>query len=275
MPAIFARVAGLYHAGRGTYGYAISAPVITLKSSLPNVPDCLPIKGPGITEDHVLTFRGLDGRHAVLCIVLLCAWLGPVQAFARALERDFDLPEQSLERALEQFSVVSGWSVMYPASLADGRTSRAVRGVMLPALALQQLLEDTGLEAQTVADDRVVLRERAGTPLAAAPGPASDDRRRRFGQVQHALRRAFCDDPLLRPGDYRAELAFHVTADGRVDQPELRTGTGEARRDQRLLQTIGDLQLPAAAADLPQPIRLHIQPVPEGRDCGSSRQPSP
>lgn len=223
----------------------------------------------------MLTFRGLDGRHAVLCIVLLCAWLGPVQAFARALERDFDLPEQPLERALEQFSVVSGWSVMYPASLADGRTSRAVRGVMLPALALQQLLEGTGLESQTVADDRVVLRERAGAQPAAAPGLAAEDRRRRFGQVQHGLRRLFCDDPLLRPGDYRAELAFHVAADGRVDQPELHTGTGDAQRDQRLLQAITRLQLPPATADLPQPIRLHIQPVPEGRDCGPSRQTSP
>jgi len=223
----------------------------------------------------VLTFRGLDGRHAVLCIVLLCAWLGPVQAFARALERDFDLPGQPLERALEQFSVVSGWSVMYPASLADGRTSRAVHGVMLPALALQQLLEGTGLEAQTVADDRVVLRERAGAPVAAAIGLGSEDRRRRFGQVQHTLRRVFCDDPVLQPGDYSAALVFHVASDGRVQQPELQTGTGDAQRDQRLLQAISNLQLPAATADLPQPIRLHIQPVPEGRDCGSSRQLSP
>ncbi|WP_312320873.1 TonB-dependent receptor [Stenotrophomonas sp.] len=176
---------------------------------------------------------------------------------------------------MEQFSVVSGWSVMYPASLADGRTSRAVRGVMLPALALQQLLEDTGLEAQAVAGARVVLRERAGGPVAAVAHLASEDRRRRFGQVQNALRRAFCDDPVLQPGDYSAALAFHVSADGRVRQPELQAGTGDAQRDQRLLQAIADLQLPAATADLPQPIRLHIQPVPEGRDCGPSRQTSP
>lgn len=226
----------------------------------------------------MFTFRGLDGRHAVLCILLLCAWLGPGQVWARAPELAFDLPAQPLERTLEQFSVVSGWSVMYPASLAEGRTSRAVRGVLTPALALQQLLEGTGLGTQIAGEGRVVLRElAAAADISAATAGALDagERRRRFGLVQQSLRRVFCDDPLLAPGDYSADLAFHVAADGRVHSPELHTGSGDARRDQRLLQALGALQLPATAAALPQPVTLEIHPVSAGRDCGGVRQPLP
>ena len=230
----------------------------------------------------MLTFRGLDGRHAVLCIVLFCAWLGPGQSAARAhdvvAQQPFDLPAQPLERALEQFSVVSGWSVMYPATLADGRTSRAVQGVLLPARALDQLLAGTGLVAQTVGEGRVVVREVTDTPavpVAAGDGLESAERRRRYGQVQQALRHAFCDDPLLAPGDYTAELAFTVGDDGRVHDPKLLTGSANPRRDQHLLQAMAALQLPVAVAALAQPVTLQIFPVSDGRDCGPTRQPLP
>lgn len=230
----------------------------------------------------MLTFRGLDGRHAVLCIVLLCAWLAPGQGIARArdavAEHAFDLPAQPLERALERFSVVSGWSVMYPAALADGRSSRAVAGLMPPARALEQLLAGTGLVAQTVGEGRVVVRASSGVDTAAqaaTPALAPEEHRRRYGQVQQALRRAFCDDPLLAPGDYSAELAFTVAADGRVHAPELLAGSADARRDQRLLQAVAALQLPSAVAALAQPLTLHILPVSDGRDCGTARQPLP
>jgi hypothetical protein len=230
----------------------------------------------------VLTFRGLDGRHAVLCIALLCAWLGPGQGIARAhgvlADPAFDLPAQPLERALEQFSVVSGWSVMYPAALADGLSSRAVEGTMPPARALEQLLAGTGLVAQTVGEGRVVVRAAAGTEIAAGPATpvlALEERRRRYGQVQQALRNAFCDDPLLAPGDYSAELMFTVADDGRVHDPELLTGSADARRDRQLLRAVAALQLPSAAASLAQPVTLQILPVSDGRDCGSVRQPLP
>ncbi|PSD25763.1 TonB-dependent receptor, partial [Stenotrophomonas maltophilia] len=33
---------------------------------------------------------------------------------------------QPLEQAVERFSVISGWSVMYPGDLASGRSSHAL-----------------------------------------------------------------------------------------------------------------------------------------------------
>ncbi len=220
----------------------------------------------------MLTFRGLDGRHAVLRIVLLWVLLVPCLAFARGDAVAYALPAQPLEQALERFSIVSGWSVMYPAALAEGRTSGAVHGAMPPAAALDALLEGTGLVAQAAGEGRVVLRERepGDAQSTAALTTALDPARARqtFAGMQGALRQAFCDDALLAPGDYSARIAFGVDADGRVHQPELLAGSGMGARDQALLQALRALQLPVAAAALPQPVTLDIHPVPASHDCG-------
>jgi hypothetical protein len=90
---------------------------------------------------------------------------------------------------------------------------------------------------------RVVLRlgaqpERAAGPVGLLP---ESERSRRFGGLQQRLRDAFCDDPLLAPGRYAATLRFRITAEGHVDDAELLVGSGDARRDRRLLLAIGRL----------------------------------
>ncbi len=223
----------------------------------------------------MLTFTGLNGRHAVLRIALLWVWLTPVLAWARADAAAFDLPAQSLEQALEQFSVLSGWSVMYPGALADDRRSHAVMGVMPPAQALQQLLQGTGLAVEGAGEGRVVLRQAEdgalGIPMANTVGASATQQA--FGDMQRRLRDAFCSHPLLAPGDYTARVGFRVGAEGRVQQPQLLLGSGAAQRDLALVRAMGELQLSAAAAMLPQPVTLEIRKVPASHDC--SRRPSP
>lgn len=235
------------------------------------------LPGAGSVEGHVLTYRGLYGRHAVLRIVLLWAWLMPCLACARGDDVAFVLPAQPLEQALERFSVASGWSVMYPGALAEGRTSAAVHGAMPPAMALEALLKDTGLAAEMVGNGRVVLRALEGAdgpaPVAHAATLDPAQVRRAFARMQGALREVFCNDPLLAPGDYSARIAFQVDADGRIQHVELLVGSGQVARDQALLQAMPALQLPVAAAALPQPVTLDIRPVPASHDCG--RRPSP
>lgn len=227
----------------------------------------------------MLTFRGLNGRNAYLRIILLWVWLVPSLAWGRAdaTGADFDLPSQPLEQALERFSVLTGWSVMYHGTLAQGRTSHAVHGAMPSAQALHTLLQGTGLEPEHAGDGRVVLRETEASAAMGvlAPGVALDATaaRREYGQLQRHLRSAFCGDPLLAPGDYSANISFRVAGDGRVQQPELAAGSGDARRDRALLATLGTLQLPASTAALPQPVTLNIRKVPASHDCG--RRPSP
>nr|WP_258015386.1 STN domain-containing protein [Stenotrophomonas maltophilia] len=200
-------------------------------------------------------------------------------AFAAAAQdgvHAYDIPAQPLEQAVERFSVISGWSVMYPGDLAAGRNSHQLRASLAPLPALQMLLQDTGIEAEVIGEQRVVLRR--GTPSAAEPGVGAElldaERRRRYGDLQQRLRAAFCDDPEIAPGRYAATLRFRVDGEGQAQQPELLSGSGSARRDARLLQALQGLVLAPDAAALPQPVTLQIRPSGTDHDCGR-RAPLP
>ncbi|AEM51591.1 TonB-dependent receptor [Stenotrophomonas maltophilia] len=222
--------------------------------------------------------RGLNGHHAVRTWkVAIAAWL--LLSFA-AVAQDgvhaYDIPVQPLEQAVERFSVISGWSVMYPGDLAAGRSSHALRASLAPLPALQMLLQDTGIEAEVIGEQRVVLR-RGGQSAAEADvgtGLPEAERRRRYGGLQQRLRAAFCDDPEIAPGRYAATLRFRVDGEGQVQQPELLSGSGSARRDARLLQAMQGLVLAAEAGELPQPVTLQIRPSGTDHDCGR-RAPLP
>ncbi|WP_422352434.1 TonB-dependent receptor [Stenotrophomonas sp. AR026] len=222
--------------------------------------------------------RGLNGHHAVRTWkVAIAAWL--LLSFAAAAQdgvHAYDIPAQPLEQAVERFSVISGWSVMYPGDLAAGRSSHALRASLAPLPALQMLLQDTGIEAEVIGEQRVVLRR--GGQLVAEPdvgtGLPVAERRRRYGGLQQRLRAAFCDDPEIAPGRYAATLRFRVDGEGQVQQPELLSGSGSARRDARLLQAMQGLVLAAEAGELPQPVTLQIRPSGTDHDCGR-RAPLP
>jgi len=226
----------------------------------------------------VFYVRGLNGHHAVRTWkVAIVAWL--LLSFAAAGQdgvHAYDIPAQPLEQAVERFSVISGWSVMYPGDLAAGRSSYPLHANLPPLPALQVLLQDSGIEAEVIGEQRVVLRR--GTPLATGPDVGAElpeaERRRRYGGLQQRLRAAFCDDPEIAPGRYAATLRFRIDSAGRVSEPELLSGSGSARRDARLLQALQGLVLATEAAALAQPVTLQIRPSGTDHDCGR-RAPLP
>lgn len=88
----------------------------------------------------------------------LAAALGMVSAFALSAavtapvyaqeseQRDFDIPAQSLSRAIVEFSRQSEQVVTVPAALTRGKRSVAVHGRMTAAEALERLISGSGLE---------------------------------------------------------------------------------------------------------------------------------
>lgn len=231
-------------------------------------------RGPGFRPRRASTAVAVAAEgHAVRTWkVAIAAWL--LLSFAAAAQdavHAYDIPVQPLEQAVECFSVISGWSVMYPGDLAAGRSSYPLHANLPPLPALRRLLQDSGIEAEVTGEQRVVLRR--GTPLATGPGVGAElpeaERRRRYGGLQPRLRAAFCDDPEIAPGRYAATLRFRIDRKGHVREPALLSGSCSNRRDARLLQAMQGLELATGAAALPQPVTLQIRPSSTGHDCRS------
>ncbi|WP_312787182.1 TonB-dependent receptor [Stenotrophomonas indicatrix] len=115
-------------------------------------------------------------RPSRLCIALLAAGLASAapSVLAQSVSGDhaavqrFDIPAQPLDEALRSYMRQSGVQVVYPASLAQGATSRAVSGSLSASEALQHLLQGTGLAMRRVSADAVTLE--AATPVQAGSG---------------------------------------------------------------------------------------------------------
>ncbi|WP_414612693.1 hypothetical protein [Stenotrophomonas pavanii] len=63
----------------------------------------------------------------------IAAWLLlSSAAAAQDAVHAYDIPAQPLEQAVERFSVISGWLVMYPGDLAAGRSSYPLHANLPP-----------------------------------------------------------------------------------------------------------------------------------------------
>ena len=108
-------------------------------------------------------------RWPALLLLAACCWRAlaaeappePRPIFA------FDIPAQPLQAALEQYSNVTGGSVVYRAALTVGRRSAAVKGIHTPEAALRMLIEGSGLVAEYTATNAVVLQPEPAAPAVA------------------------------------------------------------------------------------------------------------
>ena len=113
---------------------------------------------------------GHPPRPTRLCLALIAAGLFGATALPAVAQSDastvraanvrFDIPAQPLADALRSYMRQSGVQVAYPASLADGITSRAVSGELDAHVALNRLLQGSGLLVRRVGTAAVSL-ERA------------------------------------------------------------------------------------------------------------------
>ncbi|OYU87670.1 MAG: hypothetical protein CFE29_22815 [Bradyrhizobiaceae bacterium PARB1] len=187
---------------------------------------------------------------------------------------DFDLPSQSLEKAIEAYSVASGWQVIYDAKLAAGLQSTTVKGPMLPAAALRRLVTGTGLIAEFMATDGAML---VVDPAVQNAPPLEPTQRIRsyYGRVQTGLKRAFCADERIREGGYRMAIGFWIDSSGQVVRVEPLSSTGEPGMDAAFVQMVR--RLPVGEAPPPgfeQPIVTLITQDLLAQCSSSSVQPA-
>lgn len=120
---------------------------------------------------------------AIACTLLLAAgpFASPVAAQPAAEsessqpaggggEQVYQIPSQSVATALARFARVSGVNIIYPQSLAGNRRSAAVDGLLTAPVALDRLLEGTGLTARFTGPASAIIFADGTNP---APPPAS------------------------------------------------------------------------------------------------------
>ena len=187
---------------------------------------------------------------------------------------DFDLPAQPLQSALEQYSNVTGSSVVYRAALAVGRRSAAVKGIYTPEAALRMLIEGSGLAVEYTAANAVSLRPAPRREAGASSGRRAGAIRGAFylsyyGVVQAGVRDALCRNTATRAGGYRAAVSFEVSPMGRVEHARVLDSTGDTDKDGEIVLALDQTVLDKAPpADLEQPFVMLIVPGSAQHDQG-------
>lgn len=194
---------------------------------------------------------------------------------------EFDIPAQSLASALDRYAVVTGNPVLFPSKLAAGRNSSAVHGRLEAGIALELLLQGTGLVAEPLHEgglNTFALKQSSAADAAdVAEESARAEAKRHVSErydalVQTRVWETLCNDPHTAPGGYRALLRFRVDAQGRIRQPRLVSSTGDARRDSMLTETLGNISIgQPPPPDLMQPLTMLMLPQGKiaGRPCPS------
>ncbi len=189
-----------------------------------------------------------------------------VRGPATADEIELDISAQSLASALEIYSSATGRQVIYNGKLAIGRVSAAVKGVFTPEVALQTLLDGTGLSPRYMAADAFVLVPNAANAESHSPLP-SVVVTRYYGLIQTSLRQAFCANNQTRPGDYRIAVSFWIGSSGAIFRTELLGTTNDPARDATIDRTLQGLLIGAPPPQgFAQPVVLVIAPGAT-RDC--------
>lgn len=91
---------------------------------------------------------------------------------AEKTRQAISIPAGPLTQALNRLAAQSGLQILFDAELAQGKTTRGVKGTLTPAQALKALLAGTGLSARFAGQDQILL---SSDSAAAAAAPATEE----------------------------------------------------------------------------------------------------
>lgn len=189
----------------------------------------------------------------------------------------FEIAAQPLVSALDAYAAAAGLEVLYDSELAAGRRSTAVRGVLMPDVALRVLLEGTGLTVLYTDNAFAIVPGPSNRRNAPSSGSVRSDYMPYLALVQGAIEHAFCRQAETMPGQYRAALRFRLGTSGEVLYPQLLGSTGDQYRDRKigeLLRQVSVEQSPPPG--MPQPVIMIVSPraPAQSGDCRIEPRPS-
>ena len=193
---------------------------------------------------------------------------------------DFDIPAQPLVRALNRFADVSGRSALFPGTLVAERHSSSVHGRYTAKLALQRLLEGSGLEVEEITSGKLaalLLKPiPAQTSVEAVAQPEVDNLGGYEALIQARVWDAICANRSTAIDNYRSLLRFSVDTTGRIQQPRLLSSSGDGHRDAALLDALQSIRLDRAPPPrMRQPVTLLILPEQAGGPACTTGRLSP
>lgn len=184
-----------------------------------------------------------------------------------AREYPFDWPRQPLHNALQQYSQLTGDSVLYDSAQTAGQTAPAIAGRYTARDALTRLLSETELQARYTAPRALMLMPRVRTP----PAPVSTaDRQQYYGRLQARVLAALCARPELHIGDYRVALRVPLDATHAIHGAQA-YATGRPDMAPRLQAALEGLPIGAPPAGFGLPATLLITPEAARRYGGCRR----
>ncbi|MFH0302314.1 STN domain-containing protein [Bradyrhizobium sp. 31Argb] len=227
-----------------------------------------------VTEPDRLGYAaGTSGRGRFLLWATPLTVAGAIAAtghlFAQTLSANtairFDIPSQSLSAALSRYGDLTGREALYDTSLAAGRASGEVLGVLTPNEALQRLLAGTNLSARFLSENAFVLMPTAPSARQATTQEPSAAHRRYYGLIQETVLDALCQSAVTRPGQYRIVVALWIGSTGRIEKSQRVGSAGSGTIDRQIDVTLASVRLrEPPPADFAQPILIVLVPQAPG-----------
>lgn len=184
---------------------------------------------------------------------------------------DFAIPRQSLQTALEAYSAITHFQILYSAELVRGKQAGPVQGVFTPPVALALLLRGTGLRVRYTSERSITLfaatSEKAeASVLAIRPirveGPAgpSPAQLRYAQRLATVVARAIQRDPVTGRGSYAVRLRLWLSAEGQVTRAEVISVTPGASAAMEIPRVLGGMKIAdPPPPGLPQPLVYDFQ----------------
>ncbi|AEC18805.1 TonB family protein [Pusillimonas sp. T7-7] len=190
-----------------------------------------------------------------LSVPVRAAHAGAPQSFV------FSMSPEPLHDALQQYSRITGVSVLYDTGYVADKNSSSVHGAYSSREALERLVAGTGLQVRYASTRAFTLMPKPEPERnRAARSPLNPARQQYFGRLQSRILDVLCADPAIEAGRYRLVLRFGVGTDYKIGPLQV-VASGRSELEPAIHAALSGLDVGAAPpAAFEQPATMLITP---------------